>query len=263
MNYIGGFVRSVEQLSQHYNLELLMLDNGSSDGSFRRLQQEQQRVDFPVHLERFSENRGTTRSRNQLLRRAQGKFIIVADSDVEFTSHGFAEFLKYAREQQKIGILAPRLRLASGDVQASVKHYPTFFGKLRHLIGIMGGHQFKPADRYTDFPFTDTREVETAISAFWLLRREVLEQVGLLDEKIFYAPEDVDYCVRVQKAGYRVVYHPVFEVTHFTQQVTHQSPFSRIAVTHFRDLLYYFRKHHYWNDPELLRRDIHRKIGRT
>jgi GT2 family glycosyltransferase len=83
------------------------------------------------------------------------------------------------------------------------------------------------------------------ISCCWFLRREVVERVGPLDEHIFYAPEDVDYCLRVWRQGLAVAYFPFFRVLHHTRQVTHKRPVSPTALSHLKGLFYYWRKHRY------------------
>jgi GT2 family glycosyltransferase len=101
-------------------------------------------------------------------------------------------------------------------------------------------------DFYQEFPFKTERDVDTAISACWFIRREHWDKVGDLDEMIFYAPEDLDYSVRVWKAGFRILYYPQFTVLHHTQQITHRKPLSSSSLSHVRGLLYYYLKHGGW-----------------
>jgi hypothetical protein len=88
--------------------------------------------------------------------------------------------------------------------------------------------------------------VQSAISCCWFFRRELFERLGPLDERIFYAPEDVDYCLRSWKKGRAVVYFPFLKVLHHTQQISHKKPLSKTALSHFKGLLYYLTKHGYW-----------------
>jgi len=111
-------------------------------------------------------------------------------------------------------------------------------------------------DYYTDFDFTQHQDVDTAISAFWLFRRDLLDKVGYLDENIFYAPEDVDFSLRVWLAGKTVHYFPYFKVIHHTQQISHSNPFDSVSKSHFRDLWYYFHKHGYFVSYRKVRRMV-------
>jgi len=79
----------------------------------------------------------------------------------------------------------------------------------------------------------------------WILKREILEKIGLLDEKIFYSPEDVDYCLRVWKAGYTVLYNTNASCIHHAQEISRGLRINSTTVKHIIGLLYYFRKHKY------------------
>nr|MDA8085749.1 hypothetical protein [Nitrospiraceae bacterium] len=99
--------------------------------------------------------------------------------------------------------------------------------------------------------FDGDTDVETAISACWFLRRDTFLEIGPLDERIFYAPEDVDYCLRIRKSGKRILYCTDLTVLHHTQQITHKKLLGRHALSHFYGLLYYFAKHSYINRPRI------------
>jgi GT2 family glycosyltransferase len=85
-------------------------------------------------------------------------------------------------------------------------------------------------------------EVDYAISAMWIFKRELLNRVGFLDEKIFYAPEDVDYCLRIWKCGWKVVFDPAVTCIHHTQEISRKR-IGRATFQHILGLLYYFKKH--------------------
>jgi len=147
-----------------------------------------------------------------------------------------------------IGIVAPLLLFETAQVQRSVKKFPTFFEKMSKVMGGRSrGHGGALGnDHYAGFPWQKERAIDSAISAFWLFRRDLLGLVGYLDENIFYSPEDLDYCLRVWKAGKKVIFSPAMVVEHKTQQISHRSPVSYIALSHLFGLLYYYRKHRYF-----------------
>lgn len=80
------------------------------------------------------------------------------------------------------------------------------------------------------------------------MRRDVLDEVGLLDERIFYAPEDVDYCIRVRRTGFRVVRCFGATITHEYQRISKKRLLSKTNLEHVRGLAYFFRKHGYLFD---------------
>jgi GT2 family glycosyltransferase len=143
-------------------------------------------------------------------------------------------------------MVVPQLLLPGNIVQNSVKKFPTFLDKIRKIPGIFLSKKVSTNDFYKDFPFSESRAVDTAISACWFFSKKLLETVGFLDEAIFYAPEDVEYCFRVNKAGLQIIYYPQMSILHHTQQITHRKPFSKVSRSHFSGLLYYFHKHGGW-----------------
>lgn len=86
-------------------------------------------------------------------------------------------------------------------------------------------------------------EVEYVIGACQLIRREVISDVGYLDDNIFYGPEDADYCLRARLAGWKIVYLPYVSFMHDYQQMTNKRLFSKMSFIHLKSLIYFFIKH--------------------
>lgn len=234
--------------SEDLRYEVIIVDNGSRDDTVIRI--ERMAKQMPVTITRHSSNRGTTRTRNIALRQSAGRIICILDSDASLREGSLRSVIDELNGDESIGILAPRMIETSGKVQISVKHFPTIGAKLARIPGILFGFPLVERGAYQGFPFEDTVDVDTAISACWFFRRSLLDRVGYLDEHIFYAPEDVDYCLRVWRKGLRICYYPGFTVYHRTQQITHKNVFSPIAFSHLYGLLYFFLKHRYlWKAP--------------
>ncbi len=215
--------------------EFFVVDNGSTDGTAERVRElaavHPQIV--PIFLE---SNRGTTVPRNLALRRATGELICVLDSDA-YPRPGCLSTLRDVLRDPKTGIAVPRLEYPDGRYQKSVDVFPTLGRKLRRALFLraMESRESQPPEGPVDY----------AISAFWMFRHELLETVGLLDEKIFYAPEDVDFCLRVWKAGYTVRYVPRAVAVHDAQEKSRRILPNRLTRLHLAGLVYYFRKHGY------------------
>jgi len=173
-------------------------------------------------------------------------YVFIIDIDTEIKNGSLRNTLQYLKDNPDIGLLAPKLILPNSAIQNSVKKFPTLNEKLLKVKKILKMGNYNTSDFYSDFPFSEPRNVDTAISASWILPKKIFDEIGLLDENIFYAPEDVDYSLRIWQAGYRVVYYPYFEVLHKTQQISHKKPFGKVARSHLKGLLYYHKKHGYW-----------------
>lgn len=226
--------------------EVIIIDNGSTDGSKEIIERYAAESRGGFKLIALQRNMGTTYPRNLGLRLAQGSHICILDSDTQLRDGSLKAVLDALDAHKQIGLIAPRLFLEDGTVQHSVKKFPSFWQKLIKIPKAVLGLRVPDVDFYAGFPFDTATDVDSAISACWFLRRELLDEIGFLDERIFYAPEDLDYCLRTRRAGKRIVYHPGLNVLHHTQQISHRSPLSKIALSHFRGLIYYFLKHGGW-----------------
>lgn len=232
--------------AERLDYEILIMDNGSSDDSKEVFEHYSARLGDQFKVEYLGRNTGTTIPRNLGIKNSSGQYLCILDSDTELRTGSLSDVLSFLKNEPMSGMIAPKLELPDGSIQNSVKIFPTFLQKLFKILQAVFKIKTSNPDFYRDFPFTRMRAVDTAISACWFLDRQVVERVGYLDEKIFYSPEDLDFCVRLRKLGYRIFYWPDLTVLHNTQQISHTSPFSKVSLSHFSGLLYYFRKHGGW-----------------
>lgn len=217
--------------------EVIVVDNGSVDGTADALAALARPELTVVPL---SHNTGTTFSRNIGLRMSRGEYVAVLDSDIEIHRAGvFEKLLAYLRAHPDVGIAAPELRFPSGRFQKTTDIFPTLTHKFKRFLALRQMEDAEGRQARDGAP----RSVDYAVSAFWVLPRSVLSRVGLLDEKIFYAPEDVDYCLRVALSGLRVMYLPQVVATHHAQEISRRKLLSKAFREHLKGLAYFYRKH--------------------
>jgi GT2 family glycosyltransferase len=241
---------------ENISYEIIVVDNGSSDKSRSIISHYQK--SYPTKFKGIAlhKNRGTTYSRNIACKQAKGEYICILDSDTIIKDGSLVDIIKTLSKNVNIGIIAPRLLLPDGSIQNSVKKFPTLIHKISKIPKALLKVPVLHFDFYQSFPFTENTLVDTAISACWFLRRNLFAEVGFFDEKIFYSPEDLDFCVRAWKKGFKILYYPSLKVLHDTQQISHTRPLSRNSLRHLRGLLYYFRKHGGWLSTNGLRKEI-------
>jgi len=226
--------------------EFTVVDNGSRDGSADIVREYIAARGEQIRLIALDRNRGTTYPRNLALKTARAPVVCVLDSDTEYLSGSFRGVIDLLASHTSLGIVAPRLLLPDGSVQHSVKRFPTLLDKLRKVPRIVAGRRATRDDFYEAFPFERRTLVETAISACWFLRADLLREVGLLDEGIFYSPEDLDYSARVHEAGKQILYDPELTLLHHTQQISHRRPLSMLSLSHLKGLVRFHRRHGGW-----------------
>lgn len=240
--YIETCVRSLVRSFDECGLrgEIFVIDNGSQDGSVALLQRLQAELGSQLTVHYLPHNTGTTRSRNLGLRAARGAHLLILDSDAYMNATALRALVEYQRAQPKAGLVAPRLIYPDGRFQLSVDQFPTVARKLERFLAL---RQLESRE-----PPAAAGAVDYAISAVWLISRAALEATGLLDERIFYSPEDVDYCIRVWRAGHQVHYLPSVSVVHDAQEISRPKGLlgiNKFTIRHAKGLAYLFLKHRY------------------
>lgn len=242
--YITNCLESVFSLGS-FMITVHVVDNGSSDNTVSLIKQR-----FPaVNLMPLPINIGTTRSRNMALSKisASTDFVCILDSDTIINTEAVLRLVDALEQNSSFGVAVPRMCNLQGCPQISYKRYPTLPLKLMKALPLksfelIGNRMEQYTDRMSGAPYP----VDYGISACWMIRKNCLDTVGVLDEAIFYAPEDVDYCLRVWKAGLKVIYVPTAMIIHDTQRISKKKLFSRMNYEHVKGLLYFFHKHGYW-----------------
>jgi hypothetical protein len=222
-----------ERASLAFATEVLVLDNGSRDGSAQAAQQHRT-VDQTIALD---ERRGKALNDSELLRRARGRYALLLNEDSELRPGATLALWRALQERPQAACAGAKLLRPDGREQSSAWRFPT---PLTALAGALLLHR-----RYTvqSGGGQQTREVDWCQSAALLVRREAAEQVRWLDGDFFVYSDEVDFARRLRDAGWRSVYVPSAVAVHHEQLSTAAVPERRIVeMARNRDL--YMRKHH-------------------
>lgn len=224
--------------------EILVADNASGDGSAAMVGAE-----FPtVRLLANGANLGYAAGNNQLLRDARGRWLLLLNPDTEIDprldARPFDTLIEHLERHPFTGAVAARLVHPDGRTQASCRGFPTparlaaeWSGLARLFPGQLGQYRLR------DFDHLTPRAVEQPMASCILLRRAALRQVGLFDERFRIFFNDVDLCLRLHRAGWRIDYQPGAVIVHHGGGSTRQVRPAMIRES--RDaLLAYFEKHH-------------------
>lgn len=226
-----------------------VVDNGSTDSTVSLLRE--YKGDERVRVDCLPTNMGTTISRNIALRCVpeSADFVCILDSDTQVNEAAFTTMMAALRSDRTIGVLGPTMRNSAGDVQLSGRNLPSAKVKLLKALPLRRMSEHGSRLEIPTAPIVGgLQDVDYLLSACWLMPKKVVDVVGFLDEKIFYAPEDVDYCVRVHRAGYRVVRCHHASILHEYQRISKKKLLSRMNVEHIKGLAYYFSKYGYLFD---------------
>jgi hypothetical protein len=94
-----------------------------------------------------------------------------------------------------------------------------------------------------DWDHSSIKEVDYLIGACQFIKKEVINKIGPYDKRIFYGPEDIDFCLRVWRAGWKIYYYPFTSIFHLEQRMTKKNIFSKISLLHFKGILYLYIKY--------------------
>lgn len=212
-------------------VELVLVDNGSTDGTLRKVDAwTAANAVANLRVIRAGENLGVARGRNLGLSHAHGSVLMLLDNDTLADGHVFDMLLDHLSHHPECGIAAPALYSPQGELQSSAKPYPGPWLKVCHVLRPGRELACERRELTSPHPFY-------VIGACQMFRREVLEKAGMLDERIFFGPEDADFCMRVRRAGYTVDYLPHLHLIHDWQRATRRSPFGSLGRRHARALL--------------------------
>lgn len=233
---------------------IYIVDNGSTDQTRRVIEEKKKNHDLihNISIIPLEKNIGTTRSRNIALRKIltvakEGDYICVLDSDTEINENAMMTLICELEKDPRNGIIGPQMYGATGELQLSARNVPTINEKILNVVSNRNLHkQQKEMQEHNQKKENPTYPVGYLLSACWLMRPSLLEKIGLLDENIFYAPEDAEFCIRVWESGQRVLYCPNAKILHHWQRLSRKKLFSKHNIEHIKGLLYMFGKYRYW-----------------
>lgn len=243
---MGGMLEALlDSLRQHttgVRYEIIVVDNHSDDGTVEMLK----RRFADVRLIENDRNRGVAFARNQAFRVATGRYLLTLDADMLLVENSLETLVRFMDNTPDAGLCGCKLIFPDGTVQPSGRRFPTPMAFLHRRLDFLPWVRSSKTLQHheiTEWDRNDTRMVDYVIGACQLIRREAMEQVGLLDDSIFYGPEDVDYCVRMYHHGWNVYYVASTQIIHFEQRITKKKVFSKLTWLHLKGVWHLFRKH--------------------
>ena len=240
---LADCLRSIQASGTHRSYEIIITDNGSTDGSLEMLQTE-----FPeVQVIRNISNLGYTVPMNQALRLALGRYLVQLNPDTLVQPGLFDTLADYLEANPQVGILSPKVLNRDGTLQYQCRRSAArprdALSYMLHLDRLFSKSQRFGGYLMTYMDANATHEAEAVSGSCMMIRREVVEGIGYLDEAIFAYQEDTEFCFRARKAGWKVVYLPTASIIHFGGQGGSKNQPYRGVIEWHRSYFYYYRKH--------------------
>lgn len=241
--FILNAIQSIYKAKNNLNLEIIVVDNNSSDGSPE------------IILNTFSEvkviqnktNLGFAKANNQGIKIAEGKFLLLLNPDTIVQEDTFTKLIHFLENHPDVGMCGCKILNPDGSLQLACRRsYPSLwvaFTKITGLSNIFPKSKLFGKYNLTYLDENQTYEVDAISGSFMFLRREVIDKVKGLDEDFFMYGEDLDFCYRIKQAGYKIFYVHNTSIIHYKGESTKRSNIDEIK--HFYGAMQIFVKKHY------------------
>lgn len=216
--------------------EIIVVDNGSTDGSvamLKKLQSQNPKIKTIFN----QKNKGFGGANNQGIKVATGDYLLFLNSDTLVKDQAPFKMAHFLKENPKTGMVGCRLLNKDGSYQPSAGPFPSLGIT---FIMLFVEHWFRDLVRAS---FLQDKEVDWVMGAAMMTKKEVITKVGLMDEGIFMYMDEVELCYRIKKAGFKVMFYPEAEIIHLFGASSRSGRMDPI-LNIYRGLLYFYKKHY-------------------
>ena len=243
-DYLKKCIESIYKNTHKTNFEIIVVDNDSNDGSVRMIEDV-----FPdVKLIVNQRNLGFAKANNKGLVAGQGRYCLLQNSDTLVLPSSIDIMKEFMDKHSEVGIIGSKTFYPDHTVQGTARSFPTpvnaVFGRKSLLTRLMPNNRFSQqyltclAENYTE-PF----EVDWVAGSCLMIKRKVIEEIGLLDERFWMYWEDADWCYRAKKKGWKICCVPDAQIIHY-EGVSSNGQNARLIMEFNKSVYRYYRKHH-------------------
>jgi GT2 family glycosyltransferase len=234
-------LRSVYEQTQDISSEVIVIDNASTDGSSTMIKKE-----FPqVILMENSENCGFAAANNQGIEIAQGRYLLLLNSDTIILDGAIQKTTAFADQHPEAAVVGCRVLNPDHSLQMTCFMYPGLLNLMlssTYLYKLFPRSRFFGRERMSWWDRNDIREVDVVTGCFMLVRKEAIRQVGVMDESFFVYGEETDWCYRFKKAGWKNLFYPNARIVHLGGASSGKVR-PEMIIQLRTSILYFIRKH--------------------
>jgi GT2 family glycosyltransferase len=239
-DFLADCLQSIYATAWKHSIEVILVDNNSADGTLEMVQS-----GYPeVTIIQAGGNTGYTWPMNQALKRASGRYCVQLNPDTLIVDQAFDGLFDFMESHPKVGICTPKVLNRDGTLQNQCRRSAARpWDVLTYFMGLSRRYPKNP--RFAGYLQTfhdenETHPVEAVSGSCMVIRRQVLEQIGYLDEQYFAYQEDADFCFQARKAGWEVYYMPEAQIIHYGGQGgSRVQPYRSVYQWHLSYYLYY------------------------
>lgn len=223
--------------------EVIVIDNASSDNSVNAVKQNFPKVSIIIN----KQNLGFARANNQGIIKSKGKYILLLNSDARVCDRAIEKSMAFLEKNKSIGVIGGKLMYENKTLQKSLGFFPHLTSVFNWMFFIDDiaqlGNFIKAYHIENPGFYRISQKVDWVSGAYFMIKKDVVDKVGLLDESLFMYGEEVDWCYRIKKAGYEVIYDPGIEIIHDKGGSSEAGRDAGI-IEELKFIRYFFEKYH-------------------
>lgn len=209
-NLLSKCVDKLRDTLRGFNGQIIFVDNASKDSSVETIR----KTASDCRLIENKQNVGFGRANNQAMQFAEGRYVLLLNTDAFVGAQTLTKTVAFMDAHPRCGILGVRLEGSDGDLQSCCRYFPTVWNTFLLRTGL--NQLFKSVQMVDDLSWAhdEVRSCDWVVGCYYLVRKELIDQIGLFDPRYFLYFEEVDHCFAAKKAGWDVVFYPHTTVVH-------------------------------------------------
>ena len=242
LKYLPDLFASIYRNPIKRTTQVVFVDNNSCDGSVEFVEKNYPDVKIIQNKEAYN----FAKNNNIAFRGSSGDFFLMLNPDTEIREGSIDKMVDFLEQSTDAGACGPKLIFPDGNIQLSCRRFPTLRSFLFRRTPLRYLFQDSMRDKIhlmTDFGHDETTQVDWLLGACIMVRRSVYEELGGMDELFEMYCEDIDFCKRLNKKGYKVYYYPEAEIIHHHLAETDKTFFTKKTWLHLKSMVHYLTKH--------------------
>ncbi len=242
-DFLQSLLLSLDKALKNITHEIIIVDNASTDGSVELIKNNFPQVTLIVNEENF----GFSKANNLGLKISKGKYLLLINPDTIVSENTLSEMIMFFRKHPEVGLAGCKILNPDGTLQLACRRsFPgpwTSFCKVTGLSRLFPKSKIFARYNLTYLDENNSCEVDAVSGSFMMFTREIYEKIGGLDEEYFMYGEDLEYCFRIQKAGFKIYYVASTRIIHYKGESTKRSSIDETKI--FYDAMHLFVKKHF------------------
>ncbi|MFH0863618.1 MAG: glycosyltransferase family 2 protein [Candidatus Gottesmanbacteria bacterium] len=256
-------LKSLVEATRSINSEIIVVDNGSTDNSINEIRNSRLTLNNLKIIENNA-NLGYAKANNLGIKASSGRYILLLNSDTIVYPKTLTAMIQFLNMNPQVGVATCRVELSNGELDpACHRGFPTPWASLSYFLGLE--KLFPKSELFSQYhlgflSIDKFHEIDSPTGAFYLIKKEVIDKVGLLDEDYFMYGEDLDWSYRIKAAGWKIMFNPEVKIIHFKKRSGRNQEDKNIRkmakIQFFETMKIFYNKHYRHRYPTIITRII-------